>query len=76
LASSPARDRPGEGVEDHAEPDLEFVAGVVAGLEDVLGRHLDEVGVVVGGDLLAGPFGEFGDGFGVEGQRGLLEREP
>src|SRR6266851_7052074 len=43
-----AGDGPGEGVEDHAEPDLELVAEVVAGPQDVLGRHLGEVGVLAG----------------------------
>ena len=34
-----------EGVEDQVEPEVELVAEVVAGLEDVLGGQLDEVGV-------------------------------
>src|SRR6266516_7654538 len=34
-----------EGIEDEAEPDLELVAVVVAGLQDVPGGHLGKVGV-------------------------------
>jgi hypothetical protein len=39
-----AGDRSSEGAHDHGEPDLELIAEVVAGAQDVLGRHLGEVG--------------------------------
>src|SRR5215208_7971142 len=42
--------RPGEGVEGNVEPEFELVTEVVAGLEDVLGRHLDQVGVLTCGE--------------------------
>jgi len=38
-------------VEDQVEPDLELVREVVAGLRDVLGDRLGEVGILVGGEL-------------------------
>lgn len=43
-------DRPGEGVEDQVESELELGAEVVAGLEDVLGGELDEMRVRVDGN--------------------------
>jgi hypothetical protein len=39
---------PFEAVEDQVEPELELVAIVIAGLQDVLGRQLSEVGVLPG----------------------------
>jgi hypothetical protein len=52
---------PAEGVQDHAEPELELVSEVVAGLQDVLGRHVNEVRVRVGGELLQYRLGNFDD---------------
>jgi hypothetical protein len=69
-----AGDGPAEGIEDDGEPDLELVAEVVAGLEDVLGRDLGQVGVLTG-ELLRERFGGLGDGLRAEGQSGLLERK-
>jgi hypothetical protein len=46
---------------DHAEPELELVSEVVAGLQDVVGRHLNEVRVRVGGKLLQYRLGNFDD---------------
>ena len=44
------------------EPELELVAEVVARLQDVLGRHLDQVGVLARRDLLHDRLGDLGDG--------------
>jgi hypothetical protein len=49
-----------ECFEDHLEPDFELVAEVVAGLENVFGGHLKEVGVVGGGELPQHWLGNFG----------------
>jgi hypothetical protein len=40
-----------EGVEDKVEADLELIAVVIAGLEDVPGGKLGEVGILLGGKL-------------------------
>ena len=57
--------RSGEGVEDQAESELELVAEVVAGLQDELSRHLAEVWVLAGGELLHDRFGHVGSGVGA-----------
>ena len=61
LASLNVHKGPGEGVQDHVEPELELVPEVVAGFQDVLGRHLDEVRVRVGGELLQHRLGNVDD---------------
>lgn len=53
-----AGDGPGEGVKDHAEPDLELAAEVVAGPQDVLGCHLGKVRVLAG--VVPSPAGRSG----------------
>src|SRR4029450_5076051 len=74
--ASAVRKRPGEGVQDHAEPELELVPEVVAGFQYVLGGHLNEVGVRGGRKLLQHGFGNIGEGLrALERQRYLLQRE-
>jgi hypothetical protein len=63
-----------KGVEDDAESELELVAEVVAGLQDVLGRHLDEVRVLIGAEPLHDRLGDVG-GSVLEGHGGLLQGE-
>ncbi len=42
--------RPAPAVEDEVEPEPELGAEVVAGLQDVLDRHLGQVRVLAGGE--------------------------
>lgn len=51
-----------EGFEDHIEPDFELVPKVVTGPEDVFGGHLEEVGIVAGGEQPDHRFGNFSSG--------------
>jgi hypothetical protein len=68
---------PAEGVEYQVEPEVELLAEVVAGLEDVLRRQLDEVRVLTRGELPDHGSGYVGDApWAVEGESGLLQREP
>jgi len=46
-ATAVRREEPLDGVEDHIEPELELAVVAVARLEDVLGRQLHEVRVVL-----------------------------
>jgi hypothetical protein len=64
-AAAVAGDRSGEGVQDHGQPDLELIAEVIAGTQDLLGRHLGEVGVLAD-ELLHDCFDGLGDGLRVE----------
>ena len=72
-----AGDRSGEGVQDHGEPDLELIAEVVAGAQDVLGRHLDKVGRLAPAGTRSVTRFRWPSvtRAGVEGQGGLLQRE-
>src|SRR5215207_6042947 len=76
LASLNVREGPAEGVQDHVEPELELVSEVVPGFQNVLGRHLDEVRVRVGGELLQYRLGNVDHRVrALEWQGCLLERE-
>ena len=66
-----------QAVEDQVEAELELVAKVVAGLQDVLDGECREVRVFGGGELCEEGLGEHrGLDSLVEGQIALLEREP
>jgi hypothetical protein len=66
-----------QAIEDEVEPELELDAEVVAGLENMLGRQLQQVGVLAGGQVRGDGRGEVGH-VDAAGRRkvGLLQREP
>src|SRR6266536_274966 len=67
---------PVETVEEQVEPELELVAVVIARLEDVLGRQLGEVRVLLGGELRQDRLRYILDRLGgVERQAGFLKSE-